>query len=456
MKWFHTIIAAALMTTFAGSAMADDPAIEALRQDVARMRQDYEARIRALEKRLAQAETSSNRAVATAAEAKRAAVALPPAPSAPAEQPPASQTNTKPQGSASAFNPAIGVTLNGTAAAARRDPDAYRIPGLPLGADSRPTARGLAVGESEINLSANIDQALYGSLTVSYARDNTFSVEEAFIQSVGLPGGFTVKAGRFRSGIGTLNDQHAHTWDFVDAPLPYLVMLNGQYGDDGVQARWLAPTAMFVELGAEAFRGTSFPANGAGNKGFGTLSAFAHAGDDIGEGGTGGSWRMGLSGLVTRASGLSLGADTFSGNDRIGIVDAVYKWAPDGNFADRYVKLQGEYFYRASSGQFDGVSGTTQQQGFYLQAVWQFMPRWRAGARYDQVWGNAPSRSLALSPWDPRGHVGSRESIMIDYSTSEFGRFRLQANLDHSTGKDDRQLILQYTVSLGAHGAHTY
>ena len=456
------IWAAALMVPLARPAMADDTAIQAVRQEIARMREEYEARIQKLERRLAQAEAGSNRATAAAEKARKIADTasdqaarvverVTPPPDVAANQPIA-----KPAESNNAFNPAIGVVLNGTAAAHRRDPSTYNIPGFALGPDAKPVARGLALGESEINLQANIDQALFGNLTVAYARDNTFSVEEAFIQSTSLPRGFTVKGGRFFSGVGYLNEQHAHTWDFVDAPLPYMTMLNNQYGDDGVQVRWLAPTKMFIELGAEVFRGDAYPANGATNKGAGNYSAFIHVGDDIGEGGEGGSWRIGLSELWTKASGLKSGADSFSGDDRLTIADAVYKWAPNGNFADRYFKLQGEYFYRTEHGQFNGLADSTNQQGFYVQAVWQFMPRWRVGARYDQVWAGTPGAALAFSTLDPQGHIGSRESLMVDYSTSEFGRFRLQGNLDRSSRRYDPGLILQYIVSLGAHGAHAY
>jgi len=41
-----------------------------------------------------------------------------------------------------------------------------------------------------------------------------------------------------------------------------------------VQIKWVAPTALFVELGAEAFRGSEFPAAGASNSGTGSDSAF--------------------------------------------------------------------------------------------------------------------------------------------------------------------------------------
>ena len=45
---------------------------------------------------------------------------------------------------------------------------------------------------------------------------------------------------------------------------------------------------------------------------------------------------------------------------------------------------------------------------------------------------------------------------MVDYSTSEFGRFRLQYENDHSRPQTANEFILQYIVSIGAHGAHQY
>ena len=53
---------------------------------------------------------------------------------------------------------------------------------------------------------------------------------------------------------------HAHAWDFVDQPLVYQAMFGGQSRQDGVQVKWLAPTDLFIELGAEAGNGDSFPA----------------------------------------------------------------------------------------------------------------------------------------------------------------------------------------------------
>ena len=58
-----------------------------------------------------------------------------------------------------------------------------------------------------------------GQMSIAFDRENAVSVEEAFFRTTGLGQGVNVMAGRFLSGVGYLNSQHAHTWDIVDAPL---------------------------------------------------------------------------------------------------------------------------------------------------------------------------------------------------------------------------------------------
>jgi hypothetical protein len=445
--------------------------------ELAKLQHGYDQKMRAMERRVEDAEKKAAAATATATEAQHA---LASAQAAPAPQPATPAPANNAPSAANAFNPAIGVVLDGKAMGSSHNPNTWRVPGFALGDEAKPPPRGPSIGESEINLQANVDQALFANLTVAFENDNSVSIEEAFAQPSSLPGGFTAKFGRFFSGIGYLNEQHAHTWDFADAPLPYLAFLNGQYGDDGLQLRWLAPTDQFLEFGGEVLRGASFPANSVSealssnhNDGIGAWSAFVHTGNDIG---TDGSYSVGLSYLGTRSKdratdpvGGSAGSDIFTGADHTFIADGVYKWAPNGNFALRYVKLQSEVFLRKEQGDFTaldfpgagGVSTTKNfasgwQTGFYVQGVYQFMPFWRVGLRYDQV--NAPSLGTAFAgtTLDSAGVTPRRYSAMVDYSTSEFGRFRLQYNRDEARPEPDNQFILQYTVSLGAHGAHQY
>ncbi len=440
-----------------------------------KLEQDYNARLKRMEQRLDAAQKATAAAQAKANQAQKTAAAAstpqppPPASSAPSAPPPDSTpapaggtpapgggTQTR----ASAFNPAIGVVLDGKFMAARRNPGSYSMPGFALGEEAKPPPRGFSLGESEINFQANVDQALFGNLTIALDRDNEVALEEAYIQSLGLPAGFTVRAGRFFSGIGYLNEQHAHTWDFADAPLVYRAFLGNQYGDDGVQVRWLAPTDFFLEFGGEVLRGAAFPAGGKDNHhlGVGAWSAFVHAGGDID---TSASYRVGLSYLQTKASqreteGLA-GDDVFSGTAHTFGLDAVFKWAPEGNFAERYLKLQAEIFAQRLTGTFnDARLPNNMALGFYIQGVYQFMPRWRFGLRYDQVRADSLGPDFTGTTLDNHGRTLRRYSAMVDFSTSEFGRFRTQYNFDQSRPQNDHQLIFQYTVSFGSHGGHQY
>ncbi len=362
------------------------------------------------------------------------------------------------------FNPAISLILDGKLSVFSKDPGTYALPGFALGGETGPGDEGLRLGESELVMSANIDDKFYGQFTAALTPENETEIEEAFFETFALGGGFTVRGGRFLSAIGYLNPVHAHAWDFADQPLVYRAMLGNQYKDDGVQARWVAPTDVFLELGAEIFRSDNFPAGGAANSGKGTHTVFVHIGGDVG---ASHAWRLGLSRLdadsKNRATGAAATPDLFTGASELTGVDFIWKWAPNGNSRDRNLKLQAEYFTRDEDGTFDPASSGTplayngKQKGWYTQAVYQFMPRWRVGLRYDRLQANAVNTALAGTVLDKQGHDPKRLSVMADFSNSEFSRLRFQVNNDESrVNQKDTQWYLQYIMSLGAHGAHAF
>jgi hypothetical protein len=85
------------------------------------------------------------------------------------------------------------------------------------------------------------------------------------------------------------------------------------------------------------------------------------------------------------------------------------------------------------------------------------MPRWRAGLRTDRLKADAVGAALAGTVLDDQGHDSRRTSAMIDFSNSEFSRLRFQVNKDESRlAQKDTQWYLQYIMSLGAHGAHSF
>ncbi|WP_009206891.1 hypothetical protein [Sulfuricella denitrificans] len=436
-----------------GAQAADSAELAQIREQIKQMKESYEVRIQALEKRLQQAEVIAGNAQAKAEKAEEKIVQSIVAPA------PSTSTGT--------FNPEMSLILSGTYANLSQDPANYRIGGfLPNGGEIGPGRRGFGLGESELVVAANIDPYLRGQFTLAVTPESTVAVEEAFVQSLGLGNGLTVKAGRFYSGVGYLNERHAHTWDFVDAPLAYQAFFGGQFKDDGVQLKWVAPTDLFVELGAEVGRGSNFPASNRAKNGSGSATLFAHLGGDVG---VSHSWRAGLSLLRTSPQDRTYtGAgvtNSFSGNSRLEIADLVWKWAPNGNPVNTNFKLQGEYFRRHEDGDLTYDVNTANntdryasaQSGWYLQGVYQFMPRWRVGLRRDQLDGGSVDYSSNSAVLGTEAFNPSKNSLMFDYSPSEFSRFRLQFAQDKSRPEvTDNQMFLQYQMSLGAHGAHKY
>ena len=452
----HKLLPASLALALAAplSAFAVPPSDpESLRKEIEAIRADYETRLQALERRLQAAETA--------------------APTAPAPQAPPPAAAATPGSGPNAFNPAMSLILSGLYTRTSQDPANYAITGfqLPVGAEAGPGTRGFSLAESELGFSASIDPWLRGSANISLHPDDTVSVEEAYIQTTSLGHGVSLKAGRFFSGVGYLNPQHAHTWDFVDNPLAYQAMLGTQFGDDGVQFNWLAPLDQYIELGAELGRGRSYPGTDSSRNGAGMTALTAHTGGDIGDSH---SWRAGLSVLNAKADDQELSAadaagnavtNRFTGSTRVWVADAIWKWAPHGNATRTNLKVQGEYLRSTRSGSLvydvdnTGSAGDYRavQSGGYLQAVYQFMPRWRVGLRTERLDPGTPeygANAGLLAESDYRPH---KNTLMLDFNASEFSRVRLQVADDRAReGVSDKQVFLQYQMSLGAHGAHSY
>ncbi|MGH8750326.1 MAG: carbohydrate porin [Burkholderiales bacterium] len=457
-------IAAALSATLAlglppAAHAASDAELQAIRDEIRQLKKNYETRIDALEKRLQQAEAGKAQAEVAASQSQ--ALHVPAA---------AKPTNLA--------NPDISLILQGTYKNLSQDPANARISGFLTNGETGPRRRGFSLAESELDLFANISPYLYGGINIAIEPDDKVGVEEAYIQTLGLSKGFTIKAGRYFSPVGYQNEIHQHAWDFYDAPLAHQAFLGtgpvGNYGNEGVQVKWLAPTDLFLELGAEIGRGRDFPGSDRNKNGIGASAAFAHVGGDIG---VSQSYRAGLSFVNNEPRGRQssdidvAGAtvtNVFSGSSRLLIADAIWKYAPNGDPSYTNLKLQGEYFYRwengtlvydvnsvslgASSGAFSSA-----QSGFYLQGVYQFLPRWRAGLRGDLLFSGSVDNGANNANLVRSGFNPSKYTAMLDYSPTEFDRFRLQLAHDKSRpGFTDNQLILQFITSIGSHGAHQF
>lgn len=449
------LLAAALAAAFPAHADTD---LDALRAEIKEMKTSYEARIQALEARLQQAEAKTDSVAAQAA------------------QPVASAEPTR----SNSFNPDISLILQGGYAHLDDRADRAITGFLPSGAEG--PERGFSLSESELVLSASVDPYFRGFLNAVLGADDSIGIEEAWFQTTGLGHGLSIKGGRFKSGIGYQNEQHPHAWDFATNNLVYDALFGEGYVQDGIQLKWLAPTDLFLEFGAELGAGGAFPSTNNGSNGANSVALFGHAGGDFDESN---SWRAGLSWLQAKPrnrtfDGVDLNdvgvSGDFSGKSRTWLADFVWKWAPNGNSTQQNFKFAAEYFQRRESGLLNcddadasdpsactgGLAGnlSTDQSGFYAQGAFQFMPRWRVGYRYDQLFrgdavfagADAGTTLGTLADYDPKRH-----SLMLDYNPSEFTRIRLQYTLDKAQQNvDENQFFVQYIYSLGSHGAHAF
>ncbi len=196
-------VAVLLFCAVAGPAVSASELteLELLRQELSEIRQAYESRIDALEVRIRSLESPTQAPVPNAA------------------SPAASAIQEKPND----FNPSMGVVLVGTATDFSPDDD-FTVPGYMVDEEAGPGENGFSIGESELNVRANIDDRFFGNLTLAIADEDgatEVELEEAWFETLTLSHGLQLRGGRFFSGIGYRNQFHRHADDFVDRPLPY-------------------------------------------------------------------------------------------------------------------------------------------------------------------------------------------------------------------------------------------
>lgn len=335
---------------------------------------------------------------------------------------------------------------------------AYTTRQLALGARDR----GFGLGHSDLTAGGPLGPWLVARATASVATHDgalETGLEEAWLETTRLPAGLSLRAGRFSSQIGYLNSQHPHADDFVERPLLYRAFFGGHYYDDGARLAWTAPTPFYLRLGAEILRGkrlvreTAEPVGGAG-----VATVALKTGADIGRAH---AWQAGIAFLHNRreaAAEEDAGHDhshahgaQFSGR-RTWIVDAVWKWAPDGNPRNHQVRAIVEAARIERPNRFATARDRHESNGLGL--VWRFHPAWETGVRADWL--------RVRIPHGDHFHWGllREAAAMIVWKPSHMQSLRLQfTRQTDAVGFEQparRSVQLQYVLGFGAHPAHAF
>ena len=362
-------------------------------------------------------------------------------------------------GASNLMNPNISLILNTFAYTSNLKQSELENRGIPgFTKEGLPYRKGFNLESAELFLFAPVDPYFNLYATIPVTEDGA-ELEEAYFLTTSLPYGFQVKGGKFKSGLGRINGQHPHAWDFEDAPLPYRAFMGGEgITEKGAQLTYLPPLPFYTLFGLEALQGENETLFGPdARSGPHAFTAFAKASFDISDNST---MLIGQSVITGSTLTDTVADDTeFSGTSTLYDTELTYKWKPSKN---QSLTLQSEYLYRRQSGDLEDTITSTDdslkraQDGLYVQGIYQ-MNRWRIGARYDALdlfkkeyllAGN--EKGFGPRPW--------RVSGMLEFNPTEFSRIRLQYNHDKSggDGRTNQEWFLQFIMGIGAHGAHPF
>ncbi len=317
--------------------------------------------------------------------------------------------------------------------------------------------KGFNLDSAELALFSAVDPFfnLYANIPIS---TEGVELEEVYAISTALPYGLQLKLGRFKSNVTRLDAMHPHTWDFTDIALPYRAFLGseGLGGENGAQVTWLTPLPFYLLVGAEAFQGENpLVLGGRAWQGPQAYTAFIKASIDTSDLSTlyFGPWAL----TGKTKSDQITPEGTVSGRSTVSGLEAVWKWNPTANTA---WTVQSEYLRLHQGGTLEDGAGPAglqrDQDGFFIQSVYRWY-QFRFGGRYDrlalatdQFKLDGQQQDLGANPW--------RASAECEYRPDEFTHIRLQYTYDASarSGPVNREVMMQFIYSIGAHPAHTF
>ena len=404
-----------------------------LRAELDRLRQAYNARLEALEHRLAQ--LGGGPSVVPSPDPTVSTV-----PTVPDEihLPVAPEQRLSPS-SSQVFNPDTSVIGNFVTTAGKN----------PFSDES-----SLSLEEVEVAFQAIVDPYSRADFYIAAGPEGV-EVEEGFLTLTALPARMLLKAGKLRAQFGKMNTLHTHRVPSVDRPLVSNNLLGGHEGlsDAGFSLSHLVLNpVVFLELTGEVLAGNSsvFQSSDrsklnylgrvrayrdlteATNIDLGASFAFGPANLD------GGNDRAHVNEETEAADHGELGI-----NKRLFGIDATLRYRPLRGALYRRLNLATELVWSRQD-RLEG--GQTAAFGFYGLGEYQFARRWYVGGRVDR----------SARPFDGSA-VDTGGAVFLTFWPTEFSQVRGQyRRINFHESRSANEFLFQLNFSIGAHGAHIF
>ncbi len=273
-----------------------------------------------------------------------------------------------------------------------------------------------------------------------------FSVEEGYIEWVGLPGGLGLKLGRFFQQFGQLNRWHSHALPFQSRSLPHLAFIGEDpLSQTGASLHWLAPiggSSGTYEATVEVTRREN-------------ESLFGETGGVAVLGHVNGFWELSEStdfdlGVSWIRGGIE--SDLGSADRTLVGVEGAFHWRPPGRSRYRGLMVRGGVMILDGLLPHDDEGEAAHELASRATGLWslaemRLSQSWLAGARFDRT----------ENPEDP-DETAWLFSPTLSWWQSEFVRVRAEYDLLGRSFLTDREgrFLLQVTFAMGPHKHETY
>jgi len=416
---------------------------QVIRAEIEQLRQDFNARLAALELRLAAVEGTSP-AQAAAAQP----VTQPPSGPASGAPPSAVQpTSPVPAAAEGGGGPTGALPVYGNASAGSKifNPDIAVIGNFvgAAGSNRINPIPALALPETEMSMQAIVDPYARADFFFAFGEEGV-GIEEGYLTFPALPGGVLMKVGRQYQAFGKANTLHAHVLPWPDRPLVTTNLLGGDepLADAGISVARLIPNPwLFLEATGQVFRGSGSEVFQGSRRRDVSYVGHVRGYHDFSQST---NLELGTSYAYGHHSGGSIdGADAGRFTTSLFGLDATLRWRPLQRSIYHSFIGRGEAMWSRGD---RPMSGRQNVSGFYVSGDYQAARRWFTGVRVDR----------SGRPYEAAAH-DTGQSFLVTYRPSEFSQVRGQLrHTRYAEGNTANEFLFQFQFAIGAHGAHPF
>lgn len=260
-------------------------------------------------------------------------------------------------------------------------------------------------------------------------------IEEAYLETLSLPLGLQLKAGKFRQTFGRINSVHRHALPVIDVPVAYETFFGEAMIDQGASLSWLIPNPSFYqELIVEITRGPDESPLFARSE-ENTPMKLAHLKN---------FWSL------TDNATLELGFSAASGENPVGEtstlagIDITYIWSPIQFNTYKSFEWQNELYFSNNESTF---GESIKSWGMYSWMQYQLSRRWYLTGMY----------SYAEDPLLPDNNEQAISATFGWYAT-EYQKLEFGPKMSSANGFSDSVFsgLFRWVFVIGEHGAHQY